>query len=41
MQLFRFIETSPLLRDPKSVSSHLREYLEEAGKELPGRVRLG
>ena len=41
VQLFRFIDTLPRLRDPKSVSSHLREYLEEAGKELPWWVRLG
>ncbi len=41
VQLFRFIDTLPLLRDPQSVSSHLREYLEEAGKQLPWWVRLG
>src|SRR5262249_26031047 len=35
VQLFRFIDTLPLLRDPATIADHLREYLEEAGKRLP------
>src|SRR5215813_13403455 len=31
VQLFRFIDTLPLLRDPNAVADHLREYLEAAG----------
>jgi RHH-type proline utilization regulon transcriptional repressor/proline dehydrogenase/delta 1-pyrroline-5-carboxylate dehydrogenase len=41
VQLFRFIDTLPLLRDPVAVSEHLREYLEAAGPSLPWWVRLG
>jgi RHH-type proline utilization regulon transcriptional repressor/proline dehydrogenase/delta 1-pyrroline-5-carboxylate dehydrogenase len=41
VQLFRFIDTLPLLHEPASVADHLREYLDEAGKQLPWWVRLG
>src|SRR5947209_3246976 len=41
VQLFRFIDTLPLLRDSESIADHLREYLEEAGRQLPWWVRLG
>src|SRR5262245_1105024 len=41
VQLFRFIDTLPILRTPEEVSSHLREYLDEAADELPGWMRLG
>lgn len=41
VQLFRFIDALPLLRDPESISAHLREYLEAGGKRLPWWVRLG
>ncbi len=41
VQLFRFIDTLPLLREPTVIADHLREYLEAAGKQLPWWVRLG
>ncbi len=40
VQLFRFIDTLPALREPEEVVRHLREYLAEARQELPGWVRL-
>jgi RHH-type proline utilization regulon transcriptional repressor/proline dehydrogenase/delta 1-pyrroline-5-carboxylate dehydrogenase len=41
VQLFRFIDVLPLLREPAGISRHLREYFEEAGPALPGLARLG
>jgi RHH-type proline utilization regulon transcriptional repressor/proline dehydrogenase/delta 1-pyrroline-5-carboxylate dehydrogenase len=41
VQLFRFVDTLPYLKDPAEVSRHLREYLGEAGDDLPWWVRLG
>jgi len=41
VQLFRFIDTLPLLRDPEEIAGHLREYLQQAGGHLPWWVRLG
>ena len=41
VQLFRFVDTLPYLKEPSEVSRHLREYLNEAGEELPWWVRLG
>src|SRR5262249_38105236 len=41
VQLFRFIDALPLLKTPESVSSHLREYLGEAGERLPVALRAG
>ena len=41
VQLFRFIDALPLLRQPESIAEHLREYLEAAGNQLPWWVRLG
>jgi RHH-type proline utilization regulon transcriptional repressor/proline dehydrogenase/delta 1-pyrroline-5-carboxylate dehydrogenase len=41
VQLFRFIDTLPLLRDPEVIVDHLREYLEAAAKQLPWWVRWG
>ncbi len=40
VQLFRFVDTLPyLLHDPNEIGRHLREYLTEAGRKLPGWVR--
>jgi RHH-type proline utilization regulon transcriptional repressor/proline dehydrogenase/delta 1-pyrroline-5-carboxylate dehydrogenase len=41
VQLFRFVDTLPYLNNPDDVSRHLREYLSEAGDELPRWVRWG
>ncbi|MCE9566278.1 MAG: L-glutamate gamma-semialdehyde dehydrogenase [Planctomycetes bacterium] len=41
VQLFRFVDTLPYLKDPGEVSRHLREYLSEAKEELPWWARLG
>jgi RHH-type transcriptional regulator, proline utilization regulon repressor / proline dehydrogenase / delta 1-pyrroline-5-carboxylate dehydrogenase len=42
VQLFRFVDTLPyLINDPKEIARHLREYLGEAGNQLPWWVRNG
>src|SRR5450755_3161548 len=41
VQLFRFVDTLPYLKRDDEVSRHLREYLREAGDELPWWVRGG
>lgn len=41
VQLFRFIDVLPLLREPVAVTRHLREYFEEADESLPGWARQG
>src|SRR5215510_7579743 len=41
VQLFRFVDTLPYLKQPEEVSRHLREYLNEARDELPRWVRWG
>ena len=41
VQLFRFVDTLPYLRQPEEVSRHLREYLNEAKGDLPWWVRWG
>ncbi|MBN9122988.1 MAG: proline dehydrogenase family protein, partial [Planctomycetes bacterium] len=41
VQLFRFVDTLPYLKQPAEVSRHLREYLNEARDELPRWVRWG
>jgi RHH-type proline utilization regulon transcriptional repressor/proline dehydrogenase/delta 1-pyrroline-5-carboxylate dehydrogenase len=41
VQLFRFVDTLPYLKDPGEVSRHLREYLTEARDELPWWARWG
>ncbi|MBX9624889.1 MAG: L-glutamate gamma-semialdehyde dehydrogenase [Gemmataceae bacterium] len=41
VQLFRFVDTLPYLRDGADVSRHLAEYLNEAGANLPWWVRAG
>jgi RHH-type proline utilization regulon transcriptional repressor/proline dehydrogenase/delta 1-pyrroline-5-carboxylate dehydrogenase len=41
VQLFRFVDTLPYLKESSDVSSHLREYLSEARDDLPRWVRTG
>ena len=41
VQLFRFVDTLPYLRTGSEVSRHLREYLTEAGEELPSWIHRG
>lgn len=41
LQLFRFIDVLPMLRDAEAIGRHLREYFEEAGQALPQWARLG
>jgi RHH-type proline utilization regulon transcriptional repressor/proline dehydrogenase/delta 1-pyrroline-5-carboxylate dehydrogenase len=41
VQLFRFVDTLPYLKDTRDVSRHLREYLAEAKDDLPWWVRRG
>jgi RHH-type proline utilization regulon transcriptional repressor/proline dehydrogenase/delta 1-pyrroline-5-carboxylate dehydrogenase len=41
VQLFRFVDTLPYLKDNRDVSRHLREYLAEAKDQLPWWVRHG
>src|SRR5436305_6482151 len=41
VQLFRFVDTLPYLKQPAEVSRHLREYLNEAKDELPWWARWG
>jgi RHH-type proline utilization regulon transcriptional repressor/proline dehydrogenase/delta 1-pyrroline-5-carboxylate dehydrogenase len=41
VQLFRFIDVLPQLRDPTAITRHLREYFEEAKNHLPPWLRLG
>ncbi|MBX9581710.1 MAG: L-glutamate gamma-semialdehyde dehydrogenase, partial [Gemmataceae bacterium] len=41
VQLFRFVDTLPYLKDGADVSRHLAEYLNEAGAQLPWWVRAG
>ena len=41
VQLFRFIDTLPLLQTPEEVATHLKEYLQEAGQRLRWYARWG
>ncbi|MBY0460813.1 MAG: L-glutamate gamma-semialdehyde dehydrogenase [Gemmataceae bacterium] len=41
VQLFRFVDTLPYLKQPAEVARHLREYLHEARDELPWWARWG
>src|SRR6185312_9285572 len=41
VQLFRFVDTLPYLKETRDVSGHLRQYLVEARDELPRWVRHG
>ncbi len=40
VQLFRFIDALPALKDPESIRRHLAEYLHEAGDAVPWWLRL-
>jgi RHH-type proline utilization regulon transcriptional repressor/proline dehydrogenase/delta 1-pyrroline-5-carboxylate dehydrogenase len=41
VQLFRFMDSLPLLRTPAEITRHLREYFDEAGPHLPRWLRRG
>ena len=41
VQMFRFVDVLPMLRDSASVTRHLHEYFHEVERHLPGAVRLG
>ncbi len=41
VQLFRFVDSLPLLKSSDAVAGHLREYLEEARPVLPWFARTG
>jgi RHH-type proline utilization regulon transcriptional repressor/proline dehydrogenase/delta 1-pyrroline-5-carboxylate dehydrogenase len=41
VHLFRFVDALPRLHTSEQINRHLREYLREAGAELPGWMRLG
>ncbi|CAN5213230.1 L-glutamate gamma-semialdehyde dehydrogenase [soil metagenome] len=41
VQLFRFVDTLPYLNKTEDVTRHLREYLNEAGSDLPWWARWG
>ncbi len=41
VQLFRFIDSLPLLRSPADVTRHLREYFGEAGDSVPRWIHRG
>jgi RHH-type proline utilization regulon transcriptional repressor/proline dehydrogenase/delta 1-pyrroline-5-carboxylate dehydrogenase len=41
VQLFRFVDVLPMLRDHAAISRHLDEYFEDVRSHLPWAVRLG
>lgn len=41
VQLFRFVDTLPYLKESSDLAKHLREYLSEAERDLPWWVRAG
>ena len=41
VQMFRFVDVLPMLRDTPALVGHLREYFLEVKRHLPGAVRLG
>ena len=41
VQMFRFVDVLPTLRDADEVARHLREYFDEVRTHLPPAVRLG
>ena len=41
VQLFRFVDTLPYLKQPEDISRHLHEYLDEARDDLPRWARWG
>ncbi len=40
VQMFRFVDVLPMLKDHQAVSQHLQEYFEEVNDHLPGAVRM-
>lgn len=40
VQMFRFVDALPMLRDHRQIARHLQEYFEEVNEHLPGAVRL-
>jgi RHH-type proline utilization regulon transcriptional repressor/proline dehydrogenase/delta 1-pyrroline-5-carboxylate dehydrogenase len=41
VQMFRFVDALPMLRDHKSIARHLQEYFEDVREHLPWAVRMG
>jgi RHH-type proline utilization regulon transcriptional repressor/proline dehydrogenase/delta 1-pyrroline-5-carboxylate dehydrogenase len=41
IQMFRFVDVLPMLRDHVSVTRHLQEYFEEVREHLPFAARIG
>ncbi len=41
LQMFRFVDVLPMLRDHGSIARHLEEYFDEVRDRLPMAVRLG
>lgn len=41
IQMFRFVDVLPMLRDHESVTRHLQEYFEEVRGHLPWAARMG
>jgi RHH-type proline utilization regulon transcriptional repressor/proline dehydrogenase/delta 1-pyrroline-5-carboxylate dehydrogenase len=40
VQMFRFVDVLPMLKDHQAVSRHLQEYFEEVNEHLPSAVRM-
>ena len=40
VQMFRFVDVLPMLKDHQQVSRHLQEYFEEVDEKLPRAVRM-
>ena len=40
VQMFRFVDVLPMLKDHQAVSRHLQEYFEEVDEHLPSAVRM-
>ena len=40
VQMFRFVDVLPMLRDHVSITQHLQEYFDDVQKHLPGAARL-
>ncbi|MCH2210065.1 MAG: proline dehydrogenase family protein [Fuerstiella sp.] len=41
LQMFRFVDVLPMLRDHRSIARHLEEYFQEVRERLPFAARLG
>ncbi|MFN8707612.1 MAG: L-glutamate gamma-semialdehyde dehydrogenase, partial [Planctomyces sp.] len=41
VQMFRFVDVLPMLRDHASIARHLEEYFEDVRDRLPWAARLG